>query len=62
MKKFIILIAFGVLSFFCIAQDVKFENDEIKKLLNEPVKDIELQRAKTQIKASLLMSLESSST
>lgn len=37
-------------------------SDEIKKLLNEPVKDIELQRAKTQIKASLLMSLESSST
>ncbi len=29
MKKFIISIAFGVLSFFCIAQDVKFENDSI---------------------------------
>lgn len=36
--------------------------DEIKKIMNEPVSDIELQRAKTQIKASLLMSLESSST
>lgn len=29
MKKFIISIAFGVLPFFCIAQDVKFENDSI---------------------------------
>lgn len=36
--------------------------DEIKKIMNEPVTDIELNRAKTQIKASLLMSLESSST
>ncbi len=36
--------------------------DEIKKLVNDKVNDIELQRAKTQIKASLLMSLESSST
>ncbi len=36
--------------------------DEIKKMMNEPVKDVELNRAKTQIKASLLMSLESSST
>ena len=36
--------------------------DEIKKIMNEPVSDIELQRAKIQIKASLLMSLESSST
>ena len=35
---------------------------EIKKLMNEKVLDIELNRAKTQIKASLLMSLESSST
>ncbi|MCM1324276.1 MAG: insulinase family protein [Acetobacter sp.] len=36
--------------------------DEIKKIMNEPVTDVELNRAKTQIKASLLMSLESSST
>lgn len=36
--------------------------DEIKKIVNEPVFDVELKRAKTQIKASLLMSLESSST
>ncbi len=36
--------------------------DEIKKIINEPVSDVELNRAKTQIKASLLMSLESSST
>ena len=35
--------------------------DEIKKIVQEPVKDVELTRAKTQIKASLLMSLESSS-
>ena len=35
---------------------------EIKKLVNDKVTDAELQRAKTQIKASLLMSLESSST
>lgn len=35
---------------------------EIKKLMNDKVSDIELKRAKTQIKASLLMSLESSST
>ena len=35
--------------------------DEIKKIMNEPVTDVELKRAKTQIKASLLMSLESSS-
>ena len=35
---------------------------EIKKIINEPVREVELQRAKTQIKASLLMSLESSST
>lgn len=35
---------------------------EIKKLMNEKVSDTELKRAKTQIKASLLMSLESSST
>ncbi len=35
--------------------------DEIKKMQNDFVTDIELQRAKTQIKASLLMSLESSS-
>lgn len=34
---------------------------EIKKIMQEPVEAIELQRAKTQIKASLLMSLESSS-
>lgn len=36
--------------------------DEIKKIMNEPVSSVELERAKTQIKASLLMSLESSST
>ena len=36
--------------------------DEIKKLVNDKVLDAELNRAKTQIKASLLMSLESSST
>lgn len=35
---------------------------EIKKIMQEPVQDVELRRAKTQIKASLLMSLESSST
>ena len=35
---------------------------EIKKLMNEKVSETELKRAKTQIKASLLMSLESSST
>ena len=35
--------------------------EEIKKMQNDYVTDIELQRAKTQIKASLLMSLESSS-
>ena len=35
---------------------------EIKKLMNDKVSDVELKRAKTQIKASLLMSLESSST
>lgn len=36
--------------------------EEIKKLVNDKVTDVELNRAKTQIKASLLMSLESSST
>ena len=36
--------------------------DEIKKMTNSFVSDVELKRAKTQIKASLLMSLESSST
>lgn len=36
--------------------------EEIKKLMNEPVSEAELKRAKVQIKASLLMSLESSST
>lgn len=36
--------------------------DEIKKLTDEKVSEVELKRAKTQIKASLLMSLESSST
>lgn len=36
--------------------------EEIKKITQEKVSDIELNRAKTQIKASLLMSLESSST
>lgn len=36
--------------------------NEIKKLVNDKVTDVELNRAKTQIKASLLMSLESSST
>ena len=36
--------------------------DGFVKLMNEKVLDIELNRAKTQIKASLLMSLESSST
>lgn len=36
--------------------------DEIKKIVDNPVLDVELRRAKTQIKASLLMSLESSST
>ena len=34
--------------------------DELKKITNEYVSDIELQRAKTQIKAGLLMGLESS--
>ena len=34
---------------------------EVKKLIEKPVTDTELRRAKTQIKASLLMSLESSS-
>ena len=36
--------------------------DEIKKMMNDKVSETELKRAKTQIKASLLMSLESSST
>lgn len=36
--------------------------EEIKKIVNEPVLEKELNRAKTQIKASLLMSLESSSS
>lgn len=36
--------------------------DESKKLMDELVTETELNRAKTQIKASLLMSLESSST
>ena len=36
--------------------------EEVKKLLNDKVSDAELNRAKTQIKASLLMSLESSSS
>jgi predicted Zn-dependent peptidase len=36
--------------------------DEIKKIINDKVTETELNRAKTQIKASLLMSLESSST
>lgn len=36
--------------------------DEIKKIMNEPVTEKELNRAKTQIKAGLLMSLESSSS
>ena len=36
--------------------------DEIKKMINDKVTATELNRAKTQIKASLLMSLESSST
>ena len=34
--------------------------DQIKKITNEYVSDVELQRAKTQIKAGLLMGLESS--
>lgn len=36
--------------------------DEIKKMTDSYVTEVELKRAKTQIKASLLMSLESSST
>lgn len=36
--------------------------DEIKKVCNEYVTDKELQRAKTQLKASMLMALESSSS
>lgn len=36
--------------------------DEFKKIVNESVNDKELQRAKVQIKASLLMSLENSSS
>ena len=36
--------------------------DEIKKMMNDKVSETELKRAKTQIKASLMMSLESSST
>lgn len=35
--------------------------DELKKIMDKPVTEVELNRAKTQIKASLLMSLESSS-
>lgn len=35
---------------------------EIKKIMQDKVTEVELKRAKTQIKASLLMSLESSST
>jgi len=37
-------------------------SDEIKKVCNEYVTDIELRRAKTQLKASMLMALESSSS
>jgi predicted Zn-dependent peptidase len=36
-------------------------SEEIKKIINDKVTAVELQRAKTQIKAGLLMSLESSS-
>ncbi len=36
--------------------------DEIKKICDQAVSDAELQRAKTQLKASMLMSLESSSS
>lgn len=36
--------------------------DEIKRICNETVNDQELKRAKTQLKASMLMSLESSSS
>ena len=36
--------------------------DEIKKICNETVSDTELKRAKTQLKASMLMTLESSSS
>lgn len=36
--------------------------DEIKKIVNEPVSDIELSRVKAQYKAGLLMALESSSS
>lgn len=37
-------------------------SDEIKKIVQEKVSDEELQRAKTQLKAGMLMSLESSSS
>ena len=37
-------------------------SDEIKKVLNEKVSDKELNRAKVQLKASMLMALESSSS
>jgi predicted Zn-dependent peptidase len=36
--------------------------DEIKKICNEPVSDKELNRVKVQLKASVLMALESSSS
>ena len=36
--------------------------DEIKKITNEKVSEKELQRAKVQLKASMLMGLESSSS
>jgi predicted Zn-dependent peptidase len=43
-----------------IKQYLPVVTDEIKKITNEYVGDVELQRAKTQIKAGLLMGLESS--
>lgn len=36
--------------------------DEIKKIINEPVSDTELNRVKVQLKANILMALESSSS
>ena len=36
--------------------------DEIKKIINEPVSDKELNRVKVQLKANILMAVESSSS
>lgn len=45
-----------------ISEYVPVVVDEIKKMVNEPVSDKELSRVKVQMKASILMALESSSS